>query len=700
MSTALQTQVHITPAMKPSITAAQGRLLQRKCACGGSSGMTGKCEECENERLTPQRFSSDRAVTSALLRSLGEPFNSTLPADISAGNGALSGHSFGRVKVEARRSQVIQTKLNVGRPGDQYEQEADRIAEQITGASVSSGREADQDSKALSLAPQLIQQQAVEGTAVGPEATPAPASTETAATPETAPAGLIVEDETQEVGPGQMRKSEFLDELRTAICAAADAELAAVGRSTEGCPYIEQGFARYRAMSGSQLERGLRRYAPEVAGATTARDYIPAVRERVRRGVAVWATTGQITEVPEELAGQLSGGDALDAVGSFFSGAASAVSSAVGGVGRALGGIFTKAREGGAREADDPQQIQGQLGSGQSLDGGVRSRMESAFGYDFSRVRIHTDGKSAGLSNSLNARAFTIGSDIAFGAGEYQPGTLVGDALLAHELAHVVQQGGVATADQPFAKREADYGALEDDADQSAVGAVVSLWGGAKGALAGLSRNAQTSLRSGLRLQRCKDSGGKSAVERKSVCIRPVQIAKDDGSSPTTLPSFTESQNIWRKCCVDLTINSAATVSKTAFKELDESPTNTPTAEEASLFTAAGSGGSCISVFVPEIFQQAGAVSKDISGGGGTYDGGAADPKVVVVEGIHPTIVAHELGHAMGYSPHSPAGTVMEVTASVHTQKESDKVDKVICDKVRQFVSAGSSGKSDCTQDV
>jgi hypothetical protein len=68
--------------------------------------------------------------------------------------------------------------------------------------------------------------------------------------------------------------------------------------------------------------------------------------------------------------------------------------------------------------------------------------MSSAFGYDFSGVRVHTGTKAASVATELNARAFTVGRDIAFGAGEYQPGTPIGDALIAHELAHVVQQGG------------------------------------------------------------------------------------------------------------------------------------------------------------------------------------------------------------------------------------------------------------------
>jgi hypothetical protein len=66
--------------------------------------------------------------------------------------------------------------------------------------------------------------------------------------------------------------------------------------------------------------------------------------------------------------------------------------------------------------------------------------MESRFGYDFGRVRIHTDERAARSANSVNALAYTIGYDIVFGEGQYQPNTLDGIRLLAHELAHVAQQ--------------------------------------------------------------------------------------------------------------------------------------------------------------------------------------------------------------------------------------------------------------------
>lgn len=61
---------------------------------------------------------------------------------------------------------------------------------------------------------------------------------------------------------------------------------------------------------------------------------------------------------------------------------------------------------------------------------------------DFSHVRIHTDAKTAEAARHLNARAFTVGRNVVFGAGEYAPQTHEGGRLLAHELAHVTQQSG------------------------------------------------------------------------------------------------------------------------------------------------------------------------------------------------------------------------------------------------------------------
>ncbi len=108
---------------------------------------------------------------------------------------------------------------------------------------------------------------------------------------------------------------------------------------------------------------------------------------------------------------------------------------------------------------------------GRALEGPIAARMGRALGHDFADVRIFDDAEAAREVSRERAIATTVGRDISFAPGAYHPGTLAGDALLAHELAHVQQQadgalGGVA-----------DHGALEADATGAAIGAMADLRG-------------------------------------------------------------------------------------------------------------------------------------------------------------------------------------------------------------------------------
>ena len=83
---------------------------------------------------------------------------------------------------------------------------------------------------------------------------------------------------------------------------------------------------------------------------------------------------------------------------------------------------------------------------GQPLDAATRALMETRFGHDFSRVRVRTDERAASSARAVNALAYTVGNDVVFGSGQYQPRTGAGRQLIAHELAHVVQQGATAVS--------------------------------------------------------------------------------------------------------------------------------------------------------------------------------------------------------------------------------------------------------------
>jgi nucleoid-associated protein YgaU len=89
------------------------------------------------------------------------------------------------------------------------------------------------------------------------------------------------------------------------------------------------------------------------------------------------------------------------------------------------------------------QQIKSMKGGGRPLSPSIRSFFEPRFGRDFSDVRIHTGPRADAAAGSINAEAFTHGTDVVFKRGRFRPETTDGKELLAHELTHVVQQSGV-----------------------------------------------------------------------------------------------------------------------------------------------------------------------------------------------------------------------------------------------------------------
>jgi len=103
---------------------------------------------------------------------------------------------------------------------------------------------------------------------------------------------------------------------------------------------------------------------------------------------------------------------------------------------------------------------------GEPLDPATRAFMEPCFGHDFSRVRVHSDSKSAKSAQTLNALAYTVGDDMVFGSGQYQPTSNTGRNLLAHELTHVIQQNGVTSTDS--LKVGSTHDPLEREAENNA----------------------------------------------------------------------------------------------------------------------------------------------------------------------------------------------------------------------------------------
>jgi hypothetical protein len=95
---------------------------------------------------------------------------------------------------------------------------------------------------------------------------------------------------------------------------------------------------------------------------------------------------------------------------------------------------------GGEASPDLAAAITSARGSGRPLVTGLQQAMGQAMGADFSGVRVHTDAQADQLNRSIQAKAFTTGQDVFFRQGAYEPGSRGGQELIAHELAHVVQQ--------------------------------------------------------------------------------------------------------------------------------------------------------------------------------------------------------------------------------------------------------------------
>lgn len=138
---------------------------------------------------------------------------------------------------------------------------------------------------------------------------------------------------------------------------------------------------------------------------------------------------------------------------------------------------------------------------GRPLDATTRTNMDARFNFDFSGVRIHDDARSADSASTISAQAYTVGSHLVFGSGQYSPGSSSGRRLLAHELTHVVQQSATGATPQRFSIGQANSPA-EREADAVA-DAVVT--GGSPSQISGTS--AAT-----LQRKRLADTSGKERI--------------------------------------------------------------------------------------------------------------------------------------------------------------------------------------------
>jgi hypothetical protein len=110
--------------------------------------------------------------------------------------------------------------------------------------------------------------------------------------------------------------------------------------------------------------------------------------------------------------------------------------------GNAAMGALVQRKSSGEQEEGSASPVHDVIGKGggSTLDAGVRGEMEAKMGHDFSDVKVHTGSDAANASKSVQAQAFTVGNEIVFNEGKYNPSSPEGQRTIAHELTHVVQQ--------------------------------------------------------------------------------------------------------------------------------------------------------------------------------------------------------------------------------------------------------------------
>ena len=222
--------------------------------------------------------------------------------------------------------------------------------------------------------------------------------------------------------------------------------------------------------------------------------------------------------------------------------------------------VLNLARQG---ETEAPSQVEAAIerarGQGQALDQAVRAQMESAFGEDFAGVRVHADPEAHALASRLEALAFTTERDIFFAQGTYSPGSSSGRALLAHELAHVVQQKGAA------ARSKLTIGGTDDHYEREAEAAAQAVMNGEHGDLGGRPRLAPGAGVARARVQRLSVplrgwGGVPRGMDDSSMDINP-ELSLWVGGQATERRALTGSNSVMIPLNTDGEIQVAASVS-------------------------------------------------------------------------------------------------------------------------------------------
>jgi hypothetical protein len=304
---------------------------------------------------------------------------------------------------------------------------------------------------------------------------------------------------------------------------------------------------------------------------------------------------------------------------------------------------------------------------GQPLDRATRAAMEDHFGRDLGPVRIHTDARAAESARAVDALAYTVGRHVVFGSSLYAPRTDAGRHLLAHELAHVVQQDGPSPSTEAIA-----IGRADDPAEAAAQGAANAALAGQPARLSGGSRSAS------LQRQRPQSPPVPNLPPRQAATPPAVPLCSGQTDITQTFRTFVTDVPTLLAAAPGISAAEAARVTGIANTVL-----HTEGAADIDNFTVVSCTGISSSIMLPGETASAfvDVTNRTLGLGTALVTAMAAFRAAPSVAGLLPilTIVAHEKRHAtIAGAAAVPVGGLQTGFDQSYTDKASYRVEEIL----------------------
>lgn len=189
---------------------------------------------------------------------------------------------------------------------------------------------------------------------------------------------------------------------------------------------------------------------------------------------------------------------------------------------------------------------------------------------------------------------------------------------------------------------------------------------------------------------------GKFATQRKAT-VKPIRIAKDNGTDPTGTPDLSVARAIFKPCCVELNVEPATTINRTVWQTINSLGSgSTATSSEQQALALATNTNDKITVVSIDEFMVAFRPTTTAHGGALTIAPGTNFPVIVAVDIAVPEVIAHEIGHALGFLREDVGGGTIMTPSKSPTTAPAHKVSDDICRAVRFGPMASGFGGACC----